>query len=505
MTNLHQAIGQLILGKVAATDLESESRELLRAGTMGGITLFRDNAEQLHQLVKLVDDVRSSCAVRPVVTVDQEGGAVQRLDRVITPLPSMMALGALPDQERAFEMAKISGEQMALIGINVVLAPVLDVNTNRANPIIGSRAFGSKARLVATRGEMLARGYASVGVLPVGKHFPGHGDTSVDSHLQLPCIDHSLTRMEEVELVPFRHVASFIPGMLTSHVRVPAMDSKPLPASLSYEMTTVWLRQKLGFNGLIFTDDMLMKAITDNWGLEEACILAVLAGADQLLVCTGADKVAAVHAAITRAVNDGRIPESRIQESVDRRNRIVGNVCDRFEFKGDNQARFIRLRDSIARGYELTEQLTTAAMSKSTSNSEDIAWPDEPVTLVIPAHPRYPLPFAEALAEMSPSIRVKQVRYALNPSDEEIATTVSNCRGEKVAFFTFRAPLNPNQLKLATQLQENCDAWLAVAIDTPYELDDLSGWQSSLSMYDPSDFAVRCFAKLASKAKTALL
>lgn len=506
MTNLHQAIGQLILGKVAATELEPENRELLRAGTMSGITLFRDNAEQLHQLVKLVHDVRSSCAVRAIVTVDQEGGAVQRFDRVLSPLPSMMALGALPSADKAFEIAKVSGEQLALVGVDVVLAPVLDVNTNKSNPIIGSRAFGDKPALVASRAEMVARGYASSGVLPVGKHFPGHGDTSVDSHLQLPLVDHGIARLEEVELAPFRQTASFLPGMLTSHVRVPVLEPQPLPASLSYAMTTEWLRGKLGFSGLIFTDDMLMKAITDNWGLEEACIMAVLAGADQLLVCTSADKVAAVHAAIVDAVDKGRITEQRILESVARRNRIVSSVCDRFIFSGSEEARFIRLRESIARGNALTEAITTTAMQSSTPTSAQVVWPDEPVSIVLPSHPRYPMNFAEALQEISPAIRVEEIRYGVNPTDEDIDNVIKHCANTRCAFFTFRAPLNPNQFKLATAIKQQGTPWLVVATDTPYELSNeaMTGWQHSMAMYDPSDFAVRCFAKLACGAKTAL-
>lgn len=506
MTNLHQAIGQLILGKVAATELESENRELLRAGTMSGITLFRENAEHLHQLVKLVDDVRSACAVRAVVAVDQEGGAVQRFDRVLSPLPSMMALGALASADKTFEIAKISGEQLALVGVDVVLAPVLDVNTNKSNPIIGSRAFGDRPALVASRAEMLARGYASAGVLPVGKHFPGHGDTAVDSHLQLPLVKHNITRLEEIELAPFRHSATFLPGMLTSHVRVPALDPQPLPASLSHAMTTEWLREKLGFGGLIFTDDMLMKAITDNWGLEEACILALLAGADQLLVCTAADAVARVHAAILDAVSKGRITEERILESVSRRNKIVSSVCDRFVFSGEQQARFIRLRESIKRGNEVTESITTSAMHSSTATSSQVAWSDEPVTLVLPAHPRYPLKFAEALREVSPTIQIEEIRYEVNPSDEDIDSVLEHCANKQCALFTFRAPLNANQFKLADALKQNSTPWLVVATDTPYELsnDAMTGWKYSMAMYDPSDFAVRCFAKLACGAKTAL-
>lgn len=498
--NLHEAVGQLILGKVAGTELDADNRSLLRDGTMGGITVFKENAHQLHQLIALLDNVKASCLARPMIAVDQEGGAVQRLDRVIAPLPSMMALGASENSAEIFELAKLSGEQLALLGINVVFAPVLDVNTNKLNPIIGSRAFGDDANLVATDGELLARGYASVGIIPVGKHFPGHGDTSVDSHLQLPLIEHNLERLEAVELVPFRRCASLLPGVLTSHVRVPALDEAPLPASLSHRMTTEWLRGKLGFDGLIFTDDMLMKAIVDNWGLAEACVMSLEAGADQVLVCAAAEYVSDVHSAIVRAVQSGRLTEDRIRESVARRNRIASSVCDRTESVESNEARLIRLRDLILRGTELTEKITVHAISSSVSTS-GLSWPDHPITLVVPSHPRYELNFANHLSGGASSVH--EVRYQLNPDQPEIDRVANETRDQCVALFTFRAPLNPGQIKLAEVLTQSAIPHLVVAVDTPYDLEYMTGWQNHAAMYDPSEFAVECFCRAIAKGALA--
>ncbi len=500
MTSLHQAVGQLLLGKVFGTTLDAENRNLLREGTMSGVTIFKDNAYQLHQLLQLVDDIRAASAVSPVITIDQEGGAVQRLDHVIAPIPSMMSLGKLESAADVFEVAKLAGQQLAILGINVVLAPVLDVNTNKSNPIIGSRAFGDDPLLVASRGEALARGYASVGVLPVGKHFPGHGDTSVDSHLKLPVIEHDLARLEAVELLPFRRTSSFLPGILTSHVRVPVLDDQPFPASLSRRITTEWLREKLGFEGLIFTDDMLMKAIIDNWGIEEACLLAVEAGADQLLVCAEPDVVQRVHTCIMNAVGSGRITESRIAESVDRRNRRVASVCDRHIFDGAQDARILRLHDLILRATELTEKITTTAIRNSCSGR--ITWTDDVVKVVVPAHPRYSMNFAAQLREVSHSINIEEVRYQVNPDSDEIDRVVRMCEAEKCALFTFRAPLNAGQFFLAEELRKRSVPWLLVAVDTPYDLENITGWQNSVAMYDPSDFAVQCFARLVCDAVT---
>lgn len=257
------------------------------------------------------------------IGIDQEGGRVARLREGVTLFPGNMALGAAGDPSLAERAAYTTGRELRVLGINVDFAPVLDVNVNPENPIIGDRSFGSSPQTVARLGIAAARGYLEGGVLPVVKHFPGHGDTSVDSHLGLPLVPHGRERLEEVELSPFR--AAFdagVPAVMTAHVRVPALEPEPLPATFSEKVLGGLLRENMGFRGLVFTDSMGMGAIRKGWTAGEAAVLAFRAGADVLIYGAdpdyGPEKVRVVRDALVEAVKRGEISRERLESSVRR-------------------------------------------------------------------------------------------------------------------------------------------------------------------------------------------
>ncbi len=496
---LAESIAELITGKVLGTSLDDDMRDCLSSGIASGITIFKENVKSQEQVLDLCDDVRKSCRSAAFISIDQEGGPVQRLDDIISPIPSMMALAQLQDLERIKMIINLAGKQMRLLGINCVLAPVLDVNTNARNPIIGTRAFGSSPELVAKLSALVMRSYLEAGMLPVAKHFPGHGDTDLDSHLELPRLSHSRERLEEIELSPFKENLLITPAILVAHLWVECLDKETIPASLSYNVITKLLKEELGFQKLLISDDMLMKAITNKWGLEEACVRAIEAGLDLLLVCAGPTELRKVHKALMDAVNSGRISEERILQSV-RARKVALNKVTQFD-ELEKTRRLSSLSKSVAASEQLLVETSSTAIELSRGVPRNIFLGEEPIDIFIPKIERYPLKFVESLRSEYPAIasRLVEHRYSLNPGDEEIKELSKN-KIEKCILVTFRASINRTQVELANQLLSQSKDGLLIASDVPYDLDLLPDWDKAVSMFDPSDLAVRAFAKLMAKS-----
>jgi len=252
-----------------------------------------------------------------LVASDFEFGPRMMVRAGVVTLPQQMGLGATFDPETAFEAARITAREARAMGVNWVLAPVADVNTNPQNPVIGVRAFGDDPAFVASFVTEAVRGYAGMGVLAAAKHFPGHGDTSVDSHLALPRVDYGRDELER-HLEPFRAaIAAGVPAIMTAHIVVSTLDPDR-PATLSPAVLTGLLREELGFEGVILTDAMNMAAIAEHFGTGEAAVLALNAGADMILSAGSAQDAQAMHRAIVEAVRTGALLEARLDEAVQR-------------------------------------------------------------------------------------------------------------------------------------------------------------------------------------------
>jgi len=270
----------------------------------GGSEVGRERCD-LEALAALTHDLHRSApdGTPALIAVDQEGGLVQRVREPATRWPAMGGLGRLPppdDVITAEQVGRALGDELCALGFDIDFAPVLDVHTNPANPIIGDRAFGTGAESAARRALAFARGLDAAGVLACGKHFPGHGDTATDSHLELPRIDHGWDRLERVELLPFRLAAAAgLPMIMTAHVVFAGLDPAR-PATLSEQVVTGLLRGKLGYRGVIVSDDLDMRAIAGHMGVEVAAVAAVRAGCDVLLLCNREDHQAAAEAALIR-------------------------------------------------------------------------------------------------------------------------------------------------------------------------------------------------------------
>ena len=315
--NLREKIGQLFMLGFHGTEPSQDLRDLFKTYHPGGVILFSRNLEDPGQAAHLTNALQKLAPKMPLlVAIDQEGGRVARLPKGFTVFPGQGTLGQAGTADLAYAFAEVTARELRAIGVNMDMTPVLDVNTNPRNPIIGDRAFGSDPLLVETLGLAVIAGLQDNGVLACGKHFPGHGDTAADSHKELPTVSHGIDRLREIELRPFVHCfANGLAAVMTAHVRYPALDPDA-PATLSPAILTDLLRTHLQFKGLVLTDDLEMHAIVDHYGIEDAAVRALRAGADILLICKDRDRQVAAMEALYRAVKDGDVPELLVEHAV---------------------------------------------------------------------------------------------------------------------------------------------------------------------------------------------
>ena len=306
-----------------------ELRALAREFDFGGVTLFARNVESPEQVLDLAAAIESLGVAAPAwVSVDQEGGRVARLKAPFTVWPPMATLGRAPSSELATRFGTALARELRAVGVTLDFAPVLDINTNRANPVIGDRALSTDVATVAALGAAIVTALQEGGVAACGKHFPGHGDTSVDSHLDLPVVEHGPDRMRAVEFEPFRAaISAGVAFVMTAHVVVPSIDDSK-PATLSAPVLRL-LRDELGFEGVVVSDDLDMQAIAKTWTPPDAAVAAVAAGCDAMLVCSGSvDVQAATLEALVKAVESGALPLARVEDALARmahaRDRFVG-------------------------------------------------------------------------------------------------------------------------------------------------------------------------------------
>jgi beta-N-acetylhexosaminidase len=329
MSELERTAGGVIVCGFDGPEEPSVVRAWLAAETVAGLILFKRNVEDLDQTASLIESCfRHSKASLPILMcVDQEGGRVARFGDPVLRLPPMGMLAEVGDPNLTREAATVLGRQLRALGINLDFAPVLDVDTNPLNPVIGDRAFGAAADTVIEHALAFAEGLHDGGVLSCGKHFPGHGDTDLDSHLALPSLRHGLDRLEEVELRPFRAAARKLPSLMTAHVVFEALDPD-VPATMSRKVIEELLRGDIRFEGAVFSDDLEMKAVSDRYAIEEAGVLAVEAGCDLLLVCSDLDAAARLREKLVREAEQSPAFEARLREAKQRADALRRRVLE---------------------------------------------------------------------------------------------------------------------------------------------------------------------------------
>lgn len=314
-----EKIGQLVLVGVEGTAPDDTAREFVEEYHVGGFIFYKNNMENAKQAAAFFNQLKKMNAGNKVplfLSVDEEGGRVTRMPKEFKALPAAQIIGASGSTELASGLGSVIGKELAGFGLNMDFAPVLDVNSNPDNPVIGSRSFGNNTEIVSEMGLAMLQAIEQEGVIPVVKHFPGHGDTSVDSHLGLPVVKHGLERLRELELVPFaKAIDNGADVVMIAHLLMPELDSEH-PASFSKAVITDLLREELGFQGVVISDDMTMGAVVKHYDIGEAAVKYIQAGGNIVLVGHEKDRQLAVINALTTAVKNGEIPLDMLDERV---------------------------------------------------------------------------------------------------------------------------------------------------------------------------------------------
>lgn len=324
---LDEKIGQLFIVSLrnfnayqSVLEVNEEIESAVEKYKIGGIILFAENIKTIPQTTNLIDGLQKISEIPLFVAVDEEGGMVSRITKSpemhATAFPNNSVIGATKNPDIARQVASAIALEISSLGFNMNFAPVADVNTNPENPVIGQRAYGSNAEDVSLMVAAAVGGFQSNSVSAVLKHFPGHGDTGTDSHYGAAMVNHTKERLSSTELLPFiAGIGEGADGVMTAHILTPNIPGENVPATLKPEILTGILRNELGFEGLIITDALNMKAITEHFSPDDAAVKAVLAGADILLMPENLD---IAFSGIKKAYNDGLISIERIDESVER-------------------------------------------------------------------------------------------------------------------------------------------------------------------------------------------
>ncbi|MGI6093553.1 MAG: beta-N-acetylhexosaminidase [Veillonellaceae bacterium] len=494
---VEEKVGQIMLGFFEGASLSPELKARIVNNNLGGVILYSSagNIESNEQVARLVEDIQKTAVAsnkNPLfISIDQEGGRVARLTDGATVFPGNMALGATGDEELARKSAAITARELRALGINLNFAPSVDVNSNPANPIIGVRSFGSSPEDVARLGSAMLDGYRAAGVIATAKHFPGHGDTNIDSHVGLPVVLHNIGHLNRVELLPFQAmIKAGVPAVMTAHVVLPAIDDSGVPATLSPKAMNM-LRERMGFEGIIFTDSMSMGAIVNNYGMEEAAIRAFLAGADVLLFGADSGHVSqeqdVIYKALLRAVQAGRISEERLNQSVRRilKAKAEYGILDNPYPNNNYQAvlaapHHLTVAEEIA-GASLTLVKNNNLLNLDTTKPVPIIWPQE-----------YEAELALLLAECP---FLKPAIISLKPDGDTINKICETLSKEEVVLVgTYDIDRNPEWAKLVQAL--GADKVIALAMRSPYDLLKIPEVGAYIACYSDRPVTMKALGKL---------
>lgn len=470
-----QKVGQLFVVYFTDPHFSPALEEMITQYHIGGIIIFGRNVTTLSNLAELINEAQSAAVTTEpeiplFVATDQEGWPILRLWEGATVFPSSMAIGATGSVTDAQLVATVMAAELRAVGINMNLAPVLDVNTNPANPIIGIRSFGSSPELVSRLGTAMIEAYQAQGSIATAKHFPGHGDTSLDSHQSLPTILHDLARLEAVELVPFR--AAILAGVdciMTAHISVPALDPTPhRPASLSPPILQGLLREKMGFEGLIATDSLGMRAITDRYEVSTAAVLAFQAGADLLMFGDdpGHDpsEQRVAYQRVLELVEQGTVPMSRLDDSV----RRILLLKDRRGILDWQPVVVDRIVEQVGTAQHLAAAQQVALDSITLVKDEDGLLPLDPQFSTLVVYPQGGRGLGEAMQRHGSSIRVLEVSQ--RPSTAEVEQVVVQAQAADVVVLgTSNVQRFAEQARLVESLHGH-HPLITVALDSPYDL-----------------------------------
>ncbi len=495
--------GETIFASVQDEKLTEKERELVGILKPGGFVLFSHNLVNMGNARSFCEEltsiVLSGRGRRPFIAVDQEGGQVIRLPRPASHIPSMMAIGATRDPLNAFRVALIVSIELRAIGMNMNFAPVLDINTNPDNPVIGTRSFGENPELVTKFGSKYIEGLKQGKILSVAKHFPGHGDTSIDSHSALPIVEHGLERLESVEMKPFYSAIKHdVDGIMVSHVAVPSVDPSGLPSSLSEKVVSGILRNRAAFQGLIITDSLGMKAVSDEYDIEEASTKAIEAGNDMILGCSSLDKALDVRTAIVRRARKDSSFLRRLKSSV---RRIL-------HLKDTKLGNFRKPTTSVIgcqSHYKEIQRIVERSVSTVWNQGALALRANSRICFVIPSDvSAYSQMIKEAISKHFAGID-KRIFEQLDPNFRESALLSRSIDFD--AFVAFSIDLHKKQLQaeFLGKLIKNLPNTMVIAINSPYDIRRLPPPRAYIATHSPDpfsiEFAIRSLSAMPNRKK----
>lgn len=348
--SLRQRVGQLLFVGLPLTEFDLETQRLLTDIQPGGVVFFAKNIASAAQVADLNARIRDTLDIVPLISVDQEGGRVDRLKSICTPMPSPHLIRESEDAGLSYRHGELTAETLRLLGFNMNFAPVLDLAvSDSANNALRERYFGDTVSKIIRLGGAYLEGLQNSGIIACGKHFPGLGDSSVDSHQLLPTVSRSRETLWSQDLAPYRDFFSKLNARLNvvmvAHAHYQAFDQIPTPASVSSNVVSRLLRNEMGFKGLALTDDMLMGAITETLEYREAIVSAILAGEDMVLVCNSADKVRQAFETLAGAAEQGRISHAVLSEALDHIAFIKSMLATPLKY---NESAYTRVSEKIA-------------------------------------------------------------------------------------------------------------------------------------------------------------
>lgn len=477
---LEQALGQMLMLSFAGSQPSPEILETIRRQHVGGITLFRSmNVRHPAQVRGLTARLQKAAADsgQPLLLIaaDQEGGQLMAVGDGATPFPGNMALGAAGSAELAYQTGSAIGRELAALGVNVNYAPVCDVNVNPDNPVVGTRSFGEDPALVARLSAAMIEGLQAAGVVAVAKHFPGHGDTATDSHHGTPILPHDEARLRRIELPPFAAaVQAGVKMMMTAHIALPALNGgSDIPATLSAAVLRGLLRRELGFEGVIISDAMEMKAIEQGEGLGIDAIAAVVAGVDLLLLNADLADQHRIRSALRQAVRRTLISADDVTASARRilslKHWLEEQTQPPFEVVGCAEHRALAM-DLATRSITLVRDAARRLPLRPASGARVAAimpWPGDLTpadtsSTVAPA-------LAGALRRYHPA--VDEFIMPLNPSGNDVAALRERMRDyHPIVVGTINATMHAGQAALVNALLEDGRPTVTVALRLPYDL-----------------------------------
>lgn len=490
---LKEKIGQVVVCGFQGTEYSEELKTLIEDYKLGNIILFTrniENVKQMHDLnMKIHQSIIKETNIMPFISIDQEGGMVTRIMKEATFFPGNMTLGATCNYQYARKVGEMMGEELRSIGVNMNLAPSLDVNNNPLNPVIGVRSYSDNPEVVAKFGKNYILGLQSKGVIATAKHFPGHGDTNVDSHRGLPIIVHNKERLNSVELVPFKNCLNDVEAIMSAHILFEAYEDGGLPGTLSKKVITDLLRNELGYKGLIVSDCMEMKAIDNKYGAPMGALMGLKAGLDQVMVSATYSKQIEAFKVIEEAVLSGELKMEELDEKVERilkaKEKNYKTIEEHFFNKTWEEKKEILLKKE---NKDLASKIVDLSLTKVRGkdlyiNKKTLVVATEPFAMTIAEDELSDRSIVSAIKENN--VNVDTIKIEVNLDDNKINNILEKAKEyEQVLVCTYNATAYKKQALLINKLNNVVEDLFVLSTRSPYDLYQFRAVKNYFCLYE---------------------